>query len=196
VRQHHQHAGQSVDKGRGGITGAKEENNEVGEISSSASQHCISLHLTSFLLSPWFRCICVSFSCSACFIILLLLFLPLQVIMMRSILDDFLDMSKIESGILHFEKIGFELALLAKQCVQSMTTKAKEKGIRLRLRLNQVGLPRKGYADPTRIKQLILNLLTNAIKVREHARRNGRGTGEERGETQLRGRSQPLRVIQ
>jgi signal transduction histidine kinase len=90
--------------------------------------------------------------------------------MMRSILDDFLDMSKIESGVLHFEKIGFELALLAKQCVQSMSTKAKEKGIRIRLRLNQVGLPRKGYADPTRIKQLILNLLTNAIKV------SGRGS--------------------
>jgi hypothetical protein len=81
--------------------------------------------------------------------------------MMRSILDDFLDMSKIESGVLHFEKIGFELALLAKQCVQSMASKCKEKGIRIRLRLNQVGLPRKGYADPTRIKQLILNLLTN-----------------------------------
>ena len=84
-----------------------------------------------------------------------------QVTMMRSILDDFLDMSKIESGVLHFEKIGFELALLAKQCVQSMSSKCKEKGIRIRLRLNQVGLPRKGYADPTRIKQLILNLLTN-----------------------------------
>jgi CheY-like chemotaxis protein len=87
-----------------------------------------------------------------------------QVTMMRSILDDFLDMSKIESGVLHFEKIGFELALLAKQCVQSLASKCKEKGIRIRLRLNQVGLPRKGYADPTRIKQLILNLLTNAIK--------------------------------
>jgi len=87
-----------------------------------------------------------------------------QVTMMRSILDDFLDMSKIESGVLHFEKIGFELALLAKQCVQSLSSKCKEKGIRIRLRLNQVGLPRKGYADPTRIKQLILNLLSNAVK--------------------------------
>src|SRR5262249_46783174 len=84
-----------------------------------------------------------------------------QVAMVRSILDDFLDMSRIEAGHLHFEQVGFELALLAKQCVQSFAARCKEKNIRIRLKLNQVGLPRKAYADPTRIKQLILNLLSN-----------------------------------
>ena len=83
------------------------------------------------------------------------------------IINDILDLSKIEAGKLIIEEIGFEPADLTNKTIQAMSLKASEKGIKL-LKPNidrQIAPVLVG--DPNRIGQVLLNLLSNAIKFTE-----------------------------
>lgn len=80
-----------------------------------------------------------------------------------TVVNDVLDYSKIEKGKIEFEEIDFSLKDVTKAIVRSLDYKAKEKGIQLVIK-NDENLPEKINGDPTRLAQVLNNLLNNAIK--------------------------------
>ena len=79
------------------------------------------------------------------------------------LLNDILDLSKIEAGKISFESIDFNIKALGKEVVNLLNQRASEKNIALSFTFNSsAGKHFKG--DPTRIRQTIINLVGNAIK--------------------------------
>ncbi|HCQ29128.1 MAG TPA: hypothetical protein DIU39_02505, partial [Flavobacteriales bacterium] len=78
-------------------------------------------------------------------------------------INDILDISKIEAGQLTVEKIGFKPKQLLKDIVKSLQIKAKEKNIFLHLDFDE-NIPEILIGDPVRINQILINLVNNAIK--------------------------------
>lgn len=83
-----------------------------------------------------------------------------------TILNDILDYSKLEAGRLEIESVDFDLRHLLEAVVALLSSKAGEKGIYLD---GQVAddIPRWLKGDPTRLRQVLLNLTGNAIKFTE-----------------------------
>ncbi|MDA8016678.1 MAG: response regulator [Thermoanaerobaculia bacterium] len=79
------------------------------------------------------------------------------------IVDDVLDFSKIEAGKLELHPDEFEPAALAHDVADLLTPRAEDKGLQLELRLDP-GLPSAVRADPARLRQVLINLVANAIK--------------------------------
>jgi signal transduction histidine kinase/FixJ family two-component response regulator len=82
------------------------------------------------------------------------------------ILNDILDFSKIEAQHLTLESIPFDVRALVDEVVALMRVRAEEKGIVLREELPE-DLPRTIRSDPTRIRQILVNLIGNAVKFTE-----------------------------
>jgi signal transduction histidine kinase/ActR/RegA family two-component response regulator len=82
------------------------------------------------------------------------------------ILDDILDFSRIESGKLAIERIPFDLADTAKRSVQILAMAAETKGIDLEFVIKGP-LPKLLLGDPSRIQQVLVNLVGNAVKFTE-----------------------------
>lgn len=82
------------------------------------------------------------------------------------IINDILDISKIDAGMLELESIGFKLPDLIDQVLQLMALKADEKGLELSKDLDP-HIARVLIGDPFRLKQVLLNLFSNAIKFTE-----------------------------
>jgi signal transduction histidine kinase/CheY-like chemotaxis protein len=80
-----------------------------------------------------------------------------------SIIDDILDVSKIEAGKMTVEPIPFDLRLAVEDMAELMATKAQEKGLDLILRFSS-DTPSRVVGDPGRIRQILINLSGNAIK--------------------------------
>jgi PAS domain S-box-containing protein len=79
------------------------------------------------------------------------------------IIDDILDISKIESGKISLEHISFDLHKVLSHCQSSIANKAAEKGITLYCYAEpSIGSNLSG--DPIRLRQAIVNLLSNAVK--------------------------------
>lgn len=83
-----------------------------------------------------------------------------------TVVNDILDYSKIEEGKIEFEEIDFNLKDITKAIIQSLDYRAKEKGVNLVLN-NDQDIPVKVLGDPTRLGQVVNNLLNNAIKFTE-----------------------------
>jgi len=83
-----------------------------------------------------------------------------------TIVNDMLDFSKIEAGKLAIENITFDLHELIESCMTLMQTTANKRGISFTLSLDPTA-PKRVASDPTRIKQVLLNLISNAIKFTE-----------------------------
>jgi len=79
------------------------------------------------------------------------------------IINDILDISKIEAGKVVLENIPFDLHEVFKICQNIITPKATAKGINL-FCYSEPTLGKKLIGDPVRLRQVILNLLTNAVK--------------------------------
>ncbi len=79
------------------------------------------------------------------------------------IINDILDFSKIEAGKLTCEQVEFDLRETIKNVVDLMQPRAVEKGIRFHLRVPSDCVS-AAVGDPTRLRQILLNLLGNAIK--------------------------------
>ena len=80
-----------------------------------------------------------------------------------SIVNNILDYSKIEAGRISFEKIEMDISHILRNIVAGFKNAAAEKGIGLQLNLAG-GLHNKVVGDPTRLTQVITNLVGNAIK--------------------------------
>lgn len=80
-----------------------------------------------------------------------------------AIVNDILDYNKIEAGKVNFEMIETDLGNVAKNIISGLKTSAEEKGIELRLQIDPA-LQHKIIGDPTRIGQVITNLVNNAVK--------------------------------
>ena len=79
------------------------------------------------------------------------------------IINDILDISKIESGKIVLENIPFDLSDIFSHCQSEVIPKAKEKGILLYC-YAEPSIGKKMHGDPVRLRQVITNLLSNAIK--------------------------------
>jgi signal transduction histidine kinase/DNA-binding response OmpR family regulator len=80
-----------------------------------------------------------------------------------SVLNDILDFSKIEAGKLDFEMIDFDLRLTLEEIAELISPKADEKSLEFACFIHP-GVPRMIKGDPGRLRQVLLNLATNAIK--------------------------------
>lgn len=79
------------------------------------------------------------------------------------VLNDILDFSKIESGKLAFENIEFDLRPIVEDTVELLVEIAQAKGVEVATRIDHQ-LPAMLRGDPGRIRQVLTNLLGNAIK--------------------------------
>ncbi len=79
------------------------------------------------------------------------------------VINDILDFSKIESGKMDFERVTFDLREIVEECVFLYTDTARSKGIRLHCYL-PLEISTSVIGDPTRLRQIITNLLSNALK--------------------------------
>ncbi len=79
------------------------------------------------------------------------------------IIDDVLDISKIESGKLHIEEEAFPIHIFIENIVELFSIKAKEKDIRFIYDADPA-IPYSIISDSTRLRQVLSNLLSNAIK--------------------------------
>ncbi len=80
-----------------------------------------------------------------------------------TILNDILDFSKIEANKLQLENVQFDLYALLEQIHKILANRAEEKGLKLSLIL-EPEVPQYLQGDPTRLRQVIINLVGNAIK--------------------------------
>ena len=80
-----------------------------------------------------------------------------------AILNDILDLSKIEAGKLNFENITFDLNLIIKDIVTLYSLKSEQQGVLLVQEIDE-SLPVSLVGDPTRLRQVIVNLVSNALK--------------------------------
>ena len=80
-----------------------------------------------------------------------------------TILEDILDLSKVEAGRLAIAPKRFPLLTLVRDVVDLMRVQAREKGLALDLELG-TPVPAEIKSDPVRVRQVLLNLLGNAVK--------------------------------
>jgi hypothetical protein len=80
-----------------------------------------------------------------------------------TILNDILDFSKIEAGQMELEETVFSVAALVDESLKSLTVVAANKGLTLRQEV-AADMPLILLGDPTRLRQVLLNLLNNAMK--------------------------------
>ena len=78
-----------------------------------------------------------------------------------SLINDVLDLARIEAGRLSLQLAAVDVDVVAQDCLRLVASTASERQVSLHL---QGGAAGKVLADPTRLKQVLLNLLSNAIK--------------------------------
>ncbi len=86
---------------------------------------------------------------------------------LTSIINDILDISKIEAGKLEFEHIDFNLHNTIDEVIKINSVKVKEKGLKLIYNVSHE-VPNIILGDPGRLRQILINLLGNAIKFTEN----------------------------
>lgn len=83
-----------------------------------------------------------------------------------SVINDILDFSKIEAGKVELESVCFNLPFAMQETLQSIGLRAAEKGLLLDLKIDPA-LPAYFNGDPNRLRQVVLNLVGNAVKFTE-----------------------------
>ncbi|MDC0253625.1 response regulator [Bacteriovoracales bacterium] len=84
-----------------------------------------------------------------------------------SLINNILDLSKIESGELKLDKEEFSIDDILNNCIDLLTINARNKGLELYSDINPT-VPDFVIGDPTRLKQILINLVTNAVKYTEY----------------------------
>lgn len=85
------------------------------------------------------------------------------------VVNDILDFSKMEEGLLRIEQIRFEPVSLVQRTVQGFELEARRKGVRLVFDMSRLQ-PVFVNGDPTRLRQILVNLLGNALKFTEQGK--------------------------
>lgn len=83
-----------------------------------------------------------------------------------NIINDILDFSKLEAGKLTIQKSNFDMKELVEETIRIHALKAEDKGLELNYKFAS-SLPQDLYGDPHRLKQILNNLISNAIKFTE-----------------------------
>ncbi len=79
------------------------------------------------------------------------------------IINDILDLSKVEAGLLAYEHHEFDPAEICNDVISLFQSKAKEKGLTLEY-ISDPSTPAKVITDPTRLRQITMNLVSNSLK--------------------------------
>ena len=82
---------------------------------------------------------------------------------LMSIINDVLDVSKVEAGKLVLEETEFDLQEHLSETLRSLAVQAHEKDLELACRIGR-GVPRRVVGDPVRLRQVLVNLVGNAVK--------------------------------
>ncbi|MEM8834375.1 MAG: PAS domain-containing protein [Planctomycetota bacterium] len=83
-----------------------------------------------------------------------------------AIINDILDMSKIEAGKMTVERVETSMVTIVEEVVSLMRVRAAGKGVDVRVSY-RTGMPDSFRCDPTRLRQIVMNLVGNAIKFTE-----------------------------
>ncbi len=86
-----------------------------------------------------------------------------------AVLNDILDLSKVEAGKMDLEEVAFDLPDLAAECVRTFRPRAEQKGLRLELHVRPA-VPKRIAGDPLRLRQILNNLISNAVKFTDRGR--------------------------
>ncbi|GKS64037.1 hypothetical protein YTPLAS72_13410 [Nitrospira sp.] len=84
-----------------------------------------------------------------------------------NIINDILDLSKVETGHLELEAIEFDLSEVLDKAIDMLAMRAHEKSLELTAHLSP-DVPCHLIGDPTRLTQILINLISNALKFTEH----------------------------
>lgn len=84
-----------------------------------------------------------------------------------TIINDILDFSKIEAGKIELESIEFSISSILESCAELLSSTARRKKLELITEIDP-SIPEVLSGDPVRIRQILLNLASNAIKFTEH----------------------------
>jgi CheY-like chemotaxis protein/HPt (histidine-containing phosphotransfer) domain-containing protein len=79
------------------------------------------------------------------------------------LINDILDLSKVEAGHLELESLDFDLGEVLDKTVEIMSIRAREKGLALSLQIDP-RVPTGLVGDPARLRQVLINLIGNAVK--------------------------------
>lgn len=106
---------------------------------------------------------------------------------LSAIINDLLDISSMEAGKLILEEMPFDLRETLNDLVHMLGARAREKGLALELRIDE-NLPYALKGDPVRLRQVLLNLTSNAIKFTDsgHVLISIEVLGRRNGEVRLR----------
>jgi signal transduction histidine kinase len=80
-----------------------------------------------------------------------------------TLLNDLLDLSKIEAGKMTLEKIPFDIRGMLSECIKAHSPRAVQNGIELRSEVSS-DVPEQIVGDPLRMRQILSNLVSNAVK--------------------------------
>ncbi len=101
------------------------------------------------------------------------------------VIGNILDMTKLEAGAIELESVPFELGPLVERCAQTFAAKARLKGVELRTDVAP-GVAGWYCGDPTRLRQIVLNLIGNAVKFTARGSVCARVSGEPAGDGRMR----------
>ncbi|MBO5341182.1 MAG: response regulator [Lachnospiraceae bacterium] len=101
--------------------------------------------------------------------------------LLLNIVNDILDSSKIESGMMELVESEYDIQTLLNDLHNMTIIKAKEKNLDLEFIVDQ-SLPCKYHGDDQRIRQVLLNLLSNGVKYTNHGKITLQVSGERQGE--------------
>ncbi|MCK9394932.1 MAG: response regulator [Methylobacter sp.] len=102
-----------------------------------------------------------------------------------TIINDILDFSKLEAGKIELEQIEFNLQDLVEEVCSLLSSRAHSKGLELNCFL-PASLPLRWHGDPTRIRQVLTNLIGNAVKFTEQGEVSVKVSVPENNEAGLR----------
>jgi CheY-like chemotaxis protein len=86
---------------------------------------------------------------------------------LMAIINDLLDFTKLEAGKMKIETIPFEVRGVLDGSVACVQPQVNEKGLKVSCRIDQ-GVPIKVMGDPNRLRQVVLNMFSNAVKFTSH----------------------------
>lgn len=99
-----------------------------------------------------------------------------------SLVNDILDISKVESGKMEIIPVEYSLASLINDVVNMISMKANSKGLELKLKVDET-IPSVLLGDDVRLRQVLINILSNAVKYTEKGTVSLSVGGEVSGET-------------